>query len=120
MSDGSKSLPEVLESVVLGPEDRLILCVRDRPDSFALAQHVRENYPEITGRIYVVANADPIVLRATKAEGSTVGQCGDVLPRRRRLGDAWERCHLAAGHSGMHSDGTATWSNQRKDIDNAV
>jgi hypothetical protein len=48
--------------------------------------------------------------RDPKAEGSPAGQCGDSIPGL--LGPALYSCHLAHGHTGAHSDGTATWTNR--------
>ena len=114
----TESLPEVLESVVLGPEDRLVICVSadlsmaERIDAATFADRFAP------GRIMIVAGATSLsAIRATKAEGSTVGQCGNQCPP---LLSPYHpspvlSCHLAHGHTGMHSDGTATWSNEGTD-----
>jgi hypothetical protein len=109
-------LPEVLEAVVLGPEDRLVICV---PADLSMAERVdAATFADrfAPGRIMIVAGATSLsALRATKAEGSTVGQCGDMAPTlmfgEREIG-SYLSCHLAFGHSGMHSDGQATWTNE--------
>lgn len=116
------ALPDVLAAVTLGPEDRLVLVTRDRIDAHMLAQAVRENAPDMAERVLVCNGfEDVLVLRATKAEGSTVGQCGDqrdesyieyIGARDKRTKRTITRlCHLACGHTGMHSDGEATWAN---------
>ena len=115
-----KSLPEVLSAVVLGPEDKLVVMVA--PDT------TEKTCAELAERLRALLGGDRVLvvggsavrgiaaIRATKAEGSTVGQCGDVLR------EAFEgatvgyyqtrRCHLAYDHTGLHSDGDATWSSE--------
>lgn len=110
----SKPLPEVLSAVVLGPDDRLVLVVRNpmSPEQHKRMQEVVERFIP-GGRVLTAAGVDPLVLRAVKAEGSTVGQCGDTLSLPPLiLGGAASVhvCHLAYGHTGMHSDGETTWS----------
>lgn len=105
-------LPDVLAAVTLDPDDRLLVVLPytanlDQMDETAkVAAGV---FGE--GRVAVAAGIeDVIVLRATKAEGSTVGQCGARSPSVFSDSTLTYSCHLAAGHSGMHSDGTATWT----------
>lgn len=105
-------LPDVLAAVTLGPEDRAILIypphMTERELDMARDQ-LRECGAE--GRIFVAMGfEDFVVLRATKAEGSTVGQCGHWMPNVFAVEPSIKSCHLAAGHTGMHSDGEATWS----------
>jgi hypothetical protein len=104
-------LPELLDALVVGSEDRVLL--RFPPMSPQQYERLREELDRAGAgdRVLVVCGAeDAIVLRATKAEGSTVGQCGDYLPAL-LPGATSLSCHLAHGHTGMHSDGAATWTN---------
>lgn len=114
MTGESKSLPDVLEAVVLGPEDRLVLIwpKLDRYEHLQIREAIAEH--GLRDRVLCAAGVeDALVLRATKAEGSTVGQCGDWLPALfDGATDPSATCHLAYDHTGMHSDGSATWSNE--------
>lgn len=110
------SLPEVLDTVVLGPEDRLVVVLpegaldvdedRDRMDALV-------ELCGLGGRVLFVAGVEKLaVLRAPTAAGSTVGPCGDVMPSFTINGQpigSCQSCHLAHGHTGLHSDGSATW-----------
>jgi hypothetical protein len=112
------ALPDVLAAVTLGPEDRLIIVFPKftHPSELdAAREFVAQS--DVAGRVLMVSEPDDvIVLRATKAEGSTVGQCGDRLPplfgREYAPGESVQSCHLAYGHTGMHSDGETTWTNE--------
>lgn len=110
-----RSLPDVLAAVTLGPEDRLVLVVDSpiNPDEHRRIQQAVDGVG-LTGRVLVGSRMDALVLRATKAEGSTVGQCGDRFfhPMLGNIAPCWVACHLAYGHTGMHSDGETTWTNE--------
>ena len=105
-------LPDAPATLTLGPEDQVILIfpphMTDQEVDDAKAALDDKG---LTGRALIVSGTENvIVLRATMAEGSTVGQCGDsrwVLDGSPPL-----TCYLAYGHTGMHSDGEATWSNE--------
>jgi len=101
-------LPEVLQSVILGPEDRLMLLWPSSLDEKA-RQQIAEQAAGDSRVLHAFGVEDVIVLRATKAEGSTVGQCGAPVPLV--LSSGALTCHLAYGHTGKHSDGEATWTN---------
>lgn len=116
-SGAPTSLPDVLAAVTLGPEDRVVLIY---PPHMTAKEFdvIREQIRACGGERQIFAAMgfeDVIVLRATKAEGSTVGQCGHlIIPAVIGLDGFVERvqsCHLAYGHTGMHSDGESTWSN---------
>lgn len=94
----------------------------------AFAEHflVRQYWPRVEvadrwapGRVMVVAGVEELaVLRASTAteEGSAVGRCGDECPHWVSIGGGPEYrpvCWLAYGHTGMHSDGNATWADGR-------
>lgn len=111
-------LPDVLAAVTLGPDDRLVLVFPRGSFDYAEAEYMDSLIVErgLSGRVVLASGVeDVIVLRATKAEGSTVGQCGDqiapVISRTPGGPPLTLSCHLASGHSGMHSDGSATWTN---------
>lgn len=103
---------EAVQALAIGPEDRLLLRLTGKFSAETLEASYEWLRKQGLGDrvVFMGADVDPIILRATKAEGSTVGQCGDaiqpVLSHGRLL------CHLAHGHAGMHSDGQATWSGQ--------
>jgi len=110
-------LPEALQSVILGPEDKLVIVLKGvhSPDELRATQQAIAAHGFGDRTLILGGAVELAVLRATKAEGSTVGQCGDMAPTlmfgEREIG-SYLSCHLAFGHSGMHSDGEATWSNE--------
>jgi hypothetical protein len=108
---------EVLAAITLGPEDRLLLIVPETTNAAELDM-VHDLLPfGLKDRVLflVASDVQAITIRATKAEGSTVGQCGDQpWPARLKSGFPASlpppTCHLAACHTGMHSDGEASWT----------
>lgn len=103
------TLPEVLETVTLGPDDRLVVFWPPYITHAQLEEAQKSLKSRgLDDRVVHIAGAEEVaVLRATKAAGSTVGPCGDVLYH---VFGPNLTCHLAADHTGAHSDGEATWS----------
>lgn len=99
------------EAIVLGPDDRLVLVwpkeltIREFDDIRA-----RMGGASFTDRVLHVVGVEQLaVLRSPMAAGSTVGLCEDSEPG---LSPSMVplSCHLAAGHTGRHTDGSAIWS----------
>lgn len=90
-------------ALVVGARDTLVVALPATTDAdvlkdFADTVHERLGH----GRVLIVAGAEAVV-----ALRDTVGPCMDRPPR---LGDAFAlSCTLTAGHSGGHTDGSATW-----------
>lgn len=106
-----KVMDEVVSSVVLGPEDRLILLAH--PDALLPPEEMQDLVDRmgLTDRVLLIdmRGVQAIALRAARAQGSIVGECGHYPPSL--LGPP-PVCYLAYGHVGMHSDGTTTWTNE--------
>jgi len=109
-------LPEVLAAVTLGPEDRLVLTTAEMISD----QHAEEYQNALAevglrGRVVIAAGMQAIPIRATKARGSTVGECGHRLEAL-FAGGTSTYCWLAHGHTGRHSDGVATWGSAEEPV----